>query len=255
MTEPGILHRRMLLCLLAACLVAACLLAAPLLLADDNPNRLTETALANALHSGDAKAAIRLFDPQTHSFATVRANIEHLLAAAEVSLSIDATTGLWSVDLTARDTATGTTRRQAKVSLLTKEGVIESFEPADFLAPPHGREAWDLVSDFAAQLQLEQAAPGLAQFDRTMPGVQDLKASIAALWARYQIEPSLDLISNEGDDTHRTLQMDWMLTLRNPQDPVDSSRREQAVTCRVEKQGKAWRIVSFTPVTLFAAPK
>jgi hypothetical protein len=230
------------------------LAAAPLVLAADDPNRLTEIALANALHSGDAKAVIRLFDPKMHGFAAFRANVERLLAAAEVALGIDPATGLWSVDITARDTATGITHREAKVALAAKDGIIESFEPADFLAPPHGREAWDLISDFAAQLQLEEAAPGLAQFDRAMPGFQDFKASLAALWARYRIEPSLDLISNEGDDTHRTLQIDWALTLRNPEDTVDSKRREQPVTCRVEKQGKAWRIVAINPANLFALP-
>ncbi len=94
----------------------------------------------------------------------------------------------------------------------------------------------------------------MEQFDRTMPGYADLKNAITALWTRYQIEPSLDLKSNEGDDTHRTLQIDWVLTLQNQQDPVHSTRREQSAVCVVEKRGKAWKIVSFSPASLFIVP-
>ncbi len=223
--------------------------------AADDPNRATKAALADALHSGDAKAAIRLFDPAMRGFAAMRADVERLLASAEVSLSIDSETGIWTLAITARDLATGATLREAKAAILIKNGLIQSLEPADFLAPPHGREAWDILFSFAADLQNEDAAPRLGQFDRSMPGFEDFKASVAALWARFQIEPSLDLRSNEGGDADRTLQIAWTLTLKNPQDPVDSTVREQMVVCRIQKQGKAWRIVSFTPSNFFALPQ
>jgi hypothetical protein len=232
-----------------------CVAAGRLCSADADDDRAAEIALANALHSGDSKAALKLFNPKMAGYAGLRADIERLLEAAEVGLDIDKETGAWSLDVTARDLATGVTHRKAKVSIRTEGGLIQSFQPAGFLAPPHGREAWDTVSGFAATLQNEDVQPQLEQFDRSMRGYEDLKATVTALWTQFQIDPSLDLKANEGDDTHRTLQIDWSLTLKNPQDSVDSTRREQFVVCGVEKRGKAWRIVFLSPINFFAPPK
>jgi hypothetical protein len=229
-----------------------CVAAARLCPAVADGDRAVISALVNALHNGDSKGALKLFNPK---MAGARTDIEHLLEAAEVGLDVDTETGIWSLDVTARDLATGVTHRKAKVSIRTEGGLIQSFQPAGFLAPPHGREAWDTIFGFAAALQNEDAEPQLEQFDRSMRGIDDLKTAVIALWTQFQIDPSLDLKANEGDDTHRTLQIDWILTLKNPQDPVDSTRREQSVVCGVEKRGKAWRIVSLSPISFFAPAK
>jgi hypothetical protein len=235
--------------------IAVCTAIGPLCVAAaTDGDREVETALANALHNGDSKTVLQLFDPKMAGYAGIRTGIERLLEAAEVDLDVDTETDIWSLRIVARDAASGITQRKAKVSIHTEGGLIHSFQPPGFFAPPHGREAWDTLFAFAAELQNEDAQPPMEQFDRSMPGYNDLTAAITALWTRYQIEPSLDLKSNEGDDTHRTLQIDWILTLKNPQDPVDSSRREQSIIAGVEKRGKAWRIVSFSHPGFFTPP-
>jgi hypothetical protein len=232
-----------------------CIAAVPLCAAATDDDRALEVALANALHSGDSKATLKLFAPKVIGYTGVRADVERLLGAAEVALDINVETGIWSLDIVARDVAAGVTHRKAKVSIRTEGGLIQSFQPASFLTPPLGREAWDVVFAFATTLQNEDAAPQMEQFDRSMPGYADLRDAITALWTKFQIEPALDLKSNEGDDTHRTLQIDWSLTFQNPQDPVHSTRREQSVVCVIQKEGKNWRIVSFSPASLFTAPQ
>lgn len=217
-------------------------------------DREIEIALANALHNGDSKAALQLFVPKMTEYAGLRPDIERLLESAEVDLDIDTETGIWSLRIVARDAASGITQRKAKVSIHTEDGVIQSFQPAGFFAPPHGREAWDALFAFAAELQNEDAPPQMEQFDRSMPGYESLRAAIAALWTRYLIDASLELKSNEGDDSHRTLQIDWILTLKNPRDPVDSTRREQSTTASLEKRGRAWKIVSFSHADFFTPP-
>jgi hypothetical protein len=217
-------------------------------------DRAVEIALANAIHSGDSKAALKLFNPKMAGYLSLRADVERLLETAEVALSVDTETRVWALDITARDLASGVTLRKAKVSLRTEGGIIQSFQPDGFFAPPRGRQAWDTVFAFASALQNEELQPQMEQFNRSMPDYADLKNAITALWTRYRIEPSLDLKSNEGDDAHRTLQIDWLLTLNNPQDPVHSTRREQSVVCVVEKRGNAWKIVSFSPASLFTVP-
>ena len=224
-------------------------------MADDAADAVMK-ALSNALHAHDAKSAVDLFDPRMTNYGEIRAGIEKLIDSGEVSLDIDTAAGIWKLTFVSRDLASGTTVRKAKAYLVAANGRIESFAPVEFFAPPpHSAEAWDVVYSFAQSLNDDSAAPGMRQFDPAMPGFADLKNAVAALWTRYRIEPALDLKSNEGDDTLRVLEIDWTLTLNNPQDPVDSTSRELKTTCRVAKQGKAWRIVEFSPVSLFANPK
>lgn len=234
--------------------IAICIAAAQLCAASDDNDRDVEIALANALHNGDSKAALGLLAPKVSGYASIRTDVARLLEAAVVDLAIDRETGIWNLRIVARDAASGVTQRKAEVSIHTEGGLIHSFQPAGFLASPPGREAWDVLFAFAAELQNEDAPPAMEQVDRSLPGYNDLRTAITALWTRYLIEPSLDLKSNEGDDTHRTLQIDWTLTLKNPHDPVDSTRREQSVIAGVEKRGKAWKIVSFSPASLFIPP-
>ncbi len=237
------MHRLALLLPIAICAARA-----------DDPDRAVEIALANGLNRGEAKAVTQVFDPKMPGYARIRANIEQLLESAEASLVIDTETGVWDLTITARDLADGVTERKVKVALKTSGGRIESLSPADFLAPPSGRGAWDAVYAFATSLQSDQIPPSLTQFDPAMPGLAALKTAVGALWTRYQIDSSLDLESNEGDDLRRTLRIGWTQTLKNQQDPVDSHRTEETVECRVEKEPKGWRIVSFSPFSLFNGP-
>jgi hypothetical protein len=232
----------------------ACIAAARPCAASDDSERAVEIALANALHNGDKKAALKLFAPKVSGYASIRTDVARLLEAAEVDLAIDRETGIWSLRIVARDVSSGVTQRKGRVSIQTDGDLIHSFQPAGFLAPPPGREPWDVLFAFATELTKEDAQPAMEQFDRSMPGYNDLRAAITALWTRYLIDLSLDLKSNEGDDTHRTLQIDWTLTLKNPQDPVDSTRREQSVIAGVEKRGKAWKVVSLSHADFFTPP-
>jgi hypothetical protein len=218
----------------------------------DDAYRATATALANALHAGDAKAALALFDAKTAKL--VRTDVERLLTAGEANLSFDLESGVWTLDIAARDVASGVTHRQAKVAMMVRGGRIESFAPADFLAPPHGREAWDAVFAFAQTLGSDTGAPAMDEFDRAMPGYGALKNAVDGLWAAYRIEPSLELVSNEGDDSERTLRITWSLSIGDQQNRANAITRQRTVECRVAKRGKSWRIVSFDAPDLFAAP-
>lgn len=228
--------------------------AASMYAASADPNRDVEKVFAGALTRGETKAVVQMFDPAMAAYSRLRTNVEQLLANAEVSLVIDTETGVWDLTVTAKDVAAGVTERKVKVELKTAGGRIESFVPADFLAPPNGRAAWDAVYAFAASLNDDQNPPALLQFDPAMPGFDSLQDAVRALWSRYQVNTSLDLQSNEGDDAHRTLLIAWTLTLQNQDDSADSHRAEQTVECRVDKQAKGWRIVSFSPKSLFDMP-
>jgi hypothetical protein len=226
------------------------LAAARLIGAQDTDDRVVK-ALASALNRGNQDAALELFDPKMPGYGRLEDNLAKLMRDSELALDIHTETGVWNLTITSRDAAAGVTQRKSKVKMRVAHGVIVAFEPVDFLAPPHGDGAWQAVFTFATALQNADAPPAMSQFDDSAPEYSTLKTALLALWSRYEITVSLDLSSNEGDDTHRTLEIDWTLNLHNPEDDVDSTRREQTVTAKLNFENGKWKIASLEPASFF----
>ena len=86
----------------------------------------------------------------------------------------------------------------------------------------------------------------LDQFDRKMPGYETLRAEIRELLAVTQeIGTTVDVISDEGDEQKRSLELDWVLKLDT------AAPRRQIVKCQIQKQGKKWKITRMEPVEFF----
>lgn len=86
-----------------------------------------------------------------------------------------------------------------------------------------------------------------------MPDYQKLVNYIGALTAGFDIVCSIDVLSNQGDDRARAVDLDWLLQLTARGSPV--ARRRERVKCRLERRGKKWKITSLDPVAFFAPPK
>jgi hypothetical protein len=118
-------------------------------------------------------------------------------------------------------------------------------------------QVWDVIGAMAAALSNTMGAEFLGFFDRAMPGLPELRVNVTGLLTQLKIESSIDLVSNEGDDQKRTVEVDWLLRMRNRDDDSvsDATRREERVKFRFAKQGKRWRIVSLEPLSFFAVPQ
>jgi hypothetical protein len=256
---PKITRRMLLLVPVAACLRAD----------DDDELRDLLNSAAAALRGHNEKQFLAAFDPAMKGYRELAANVHGLLRDADVQASIEISSGQmdWTLDIAAHDLSAGETRRQAKVAYRAeRSGVklrIVSFEPGNLFAPPRGREAWDAVSGVARDLQLaSRAAEGrredlpnlLDRFDRAMAGYAKLEANVKALTSIWMVEPALQLTSNEGSDDRRSLEIDWTMTLTDPQDKGQSLRKQATVECVVEKRGKQWLIVAFSPLEFLAPP-
>ncbi len=178
----------------------------------------------------------------------------------------------WLLEITERGGAAAVTRRRAEVQcrLAKKSGhwKIVSFAPADFFAAPQGNEAWMLVSSaaeglteavgdsatFGGNRPAANARKFLEAFDSGTPGYSELRDNVLALEQRGDIESSVDLLSNEGDDRARTIQLDWTMSLAEHDTGIPVINRNQTVTIRVEKKAKGWRITSIEPLSFFAPP-
>ena len=91
-------------------------------------------------------------------------------------------------------------------------------------------------------------------FDPAMPGYEALRASVTALLREAEVQSSIDLVEEEGDDRSRAVELDWLVHIVDRQDGAVAERRQERVKCRVEKSGKKWRIASLEPLQFFAPP-
>ncbi len=109
--------------------------------------------------------------------------------------------------------------------------------------PPEQMEVFRAASEALAN---QDADAFLDQFDPKMPQYETLRDQIRELFGVAQeIGSTIDVITDEGDDQKRTLELDWLLKIDN-----DDARR-QIVKCKVEKQGKKWKITALEPVEFF----
>ena len=120
------------------------------------------------------------------------------------------------------------------------------------LAADPEKESNDLIMTAATELSAGRADGFLGAFDPAMPGFQKLRGDVAALTSQANLECSIEVVSNEGDEAVRNLTLDWILHLGSKDNNPGSARRQKTVKCQVRKNGKKWRIVSFEPLDLFA---
>jgi hypothetical protein len=116
-------------------------------------------------------------------------------------------------------------------------------------------QVWDVVSSIASALSNGSGADFLSAFDRAMPGYEELRTNVTALLGQADVQSSIDLVGNEGDDRARNVEVDWLLSIVGHADVSGATKRQEHVKCRFEKQGKRWRIVGIEPRAFFAPPK
>jgi hypothetical protein len=109
--------------------------------------------------------------------------------------------------------------------------------------PPEQMEVFRLASEALAN---QDADAFLDQFDRKMPQYEKLRDEIQDLFeVAQEIGSTIDVITDEGSEEKRTLELDWLLKIDN-----DAPRRH-IVKCQVGKQGKKWKITALEPVEFF----
>jgi len=118
-------------------------------------------------------------------------------------------------------------------------------------ADPAG-EVLDLFTNLAGSLSAGNAVDFLSKFDKKMPGYGKLSQNVTALTRQADIESFVDLVRNEGDDQKREVEANWKMRLKVGNDATATPGRQQVLKCRVEKQGKNWKITALEPVDFFA---
>jgi hypothetical protein len=109
----------------------------------------------------------------------------------------------------------------------------------------------DLLASMTAALSDNNAPGFLKAFDKAMPGYDRLREAIPALLEQGDIVSSVQPLRDDGDETKRSLDLDWYMEIRNPDETAPVIRRREVIRCRVEKRGKHWRITSLDPLSFF----
>jgi hypothetical protein len=117
------------------------------------------------------------------------------------------------------------------------------------------QQVWDLVTSMAAALSAGDASAFLRAFDAAMPGYEALRAAVTALLREAEVQSSIELVEEEGDDRSRAVELDWLVHIVSRQDGAVAERRRERVKCRVEKSGGKWRVASLDPLQFFAPPR
>jgi hypothetical protein len=113
-------------------------------------------------------------------------------------------------------------------------------------------EMLDLFTNLAANLSANDAQEFLSAFDPNMPGYARLRDGVTGLTRAGEIQSSVEVVNEEGDAGHRTVEVDWQLRIRSKADATASVPRRQHLAFKLEKRGKNWKIVSLDPAGFFA---
>ncbi len=137
---------------------------------------------------------------------------------------------------------------------MTRRALLLTAMAAPLAAADPAGEVWSLFTTMASALAAADASTFLAVFDHEMPGFPSLRVDVAALVENYGVQSTIDPVRNEGDDHARTVELEWLLHLTSLSDSMKVTRRTETIHCRLEKQGRHWKIESLSPLTFFAPP-
>ena len=110
----------------------------------------------------------------------------------------------------------------------------------------------ELFREAADALANDDSDMFLAKFDRNMAGYAAFRDEIVGLLAAHDVGSTIEAVNDEGDDQKRSLDLDWLLVIseKNSVNGTKETRR-RVLKCRIERQGKQWKIVALEPVEFF----
>lgn len=117
------------------------------------------------------------------------------------------------------------------------------------------QQVFDLFTKIAAALTENDTGPFLDAVDHNMPHFEDFKANLQALADQADVTNSIEVLSDEGDDARRAVELDWFMQIVGKSETHPVEQRRSVVRCRLERRGKKWKIVAIEPLQFFAPPK
>ena len=128
-------------------------------------------------------------------------------------------------------------RRLLGVLLAIAMGSAAQSRPAPVMEVFRGMA--EALANRDADAFLDQLDPRMAEFETLRGEIRELVA------VSREIASTIEVISDEGDERKRTLDLDWLMKI-----DTDNPRRV-VIHCQVEKRGQTWKITKLQPVAFF----
>jgi ketosteroid isomerase-like protein len=221
--------------------------------------------LATALQKGDASGALAIFDPQTPSFAEIKANIEALSALPNTSCNIAITHTSQSGDAIGFETDwTLQTYPQQNGPLLDRHDsvaislrridnswkIVAFSRPAVF-APPDPK-IFRRIADLASNLNEKDQTDAVGAFDSGMKQYAEIDNDIDALVNQTDVLCAIDIVADhQTGDTHK-LDLDWYLDLKSRTDGGPSAQRRERVQATLRQIRGKWKIIAIEPLSILS---
>ena len=122
------------------------------------------------------------------------------------------------------------------------------------LADPPPEQVVAVFSAMATALSESNRAEFLKFIDRRMKDYHKLETYVTALTAQAEAQCSIEFLTDEGDETKRTVVVDWFLEIRSRQESGPLERRRENVTFQLARNKKSWTVMSLEPIELFRPP-
>jgi len=138
--------------------------------------------------------------------------------------------------------------------VIARSFVLIVAAAAALLADTHAQVV-DLFASMTSKLSEDNGAGFMAGFDKNMPDFSRLQGYIDALISQAVVSSSIDPVKDEGDDSKRSVDLDWILQIRSREASGPLIERHETVHAELVKQKKGWRIVSIAPLNFFEPAK
>ena len=78
-----------------------------------------------------------------------------------------------------------------------------------------------------------------------MAGYATLRDEIETLLSAAEVGSAVEVVTDEGDDQRRSLELDWVLEI------TDQQPKRAILKCAIARQGKKWKITALEPIEFF----
>ena len=103
----------------------------------------------------------------------------------------------------------------------------------------------EFFRDVAGDLAQNNPSEFLDHFDRNMVGYATLRDEIESLLSAAEVGSAIEIVTDEGDDQKRTLELDWVLEI------TDQQPKRAILKCTIARQGQKWKITALDPIEFF----
>lgn len=85
----------------------------------------------------------------------------------------------------------------------------------------------------------------LEKFDTAMPRFAEFRNEIQELVASAEVGSTIEVLSDDGDNQKRVLQLDWVLEI------PDQRPRRRVIKCTIERVKGEWKFTALDPIDFF----